>query len=285
MTGRLADLEARIASIGELHDMVTAMRGMAAARREQARNALSGISLYAETVLTAFGEALPLLASQPAIPPDLSVGPRALILFLAEQGFVGGFNEPLIDAALAARPFAVLFVLGTRGRQIAMRRGLSADWGAATPSHLPLVARAAERIAEVLFRRLAQADVATVEMIYARGHEGGATEVVRERLFPIDPALARPAGSALPPLANLPPERLVERIAQAYVGAELSRALVEALAAEAAARVAAMQQAARNIEDKLDELRREARSLRQSEITTELLDVVVGSEASNGERS
>ncbi|SMF81333.1 F-type H+-transporting ATPase subunit gamma [Tistlia consotensis] len=282
MTGRLADLEARIASIKELHDMVTAMRGMAAARREQARGALAGISVFADTILTAFGEALPLLPAPPPAPDSLPPGPRALVLFLAEQGFVGTFNEPLVEAALDPAPPAALFVVGTRGGQLAAQRGLPADWSAAMPSHLPLVARSADRIAEALFRRLAEGDIAAVEMLHARSQEGGLTEVVRERLFPVDPALARPAASAVPPLVNLPAGRLVERIAEAWVGAELTRALVEALAAENAARVAAMQQAARNIEEKIDGLERDARSLRQSEITTELLDVVVGSEAANG---
>lgn len=280
MSGRLADLEARIASIHELHDMVTAMRGLAAARREQARAALDGISLYADTILAALGEALPLLAERP--PAEAPPGGRAVVLFLAEQGFVGGFDEPLIEAALAPEPPAALFLLGSRGGQLAAERGLAADWRGALPGHLPQVARTVDRVAAALFRRLARGDVTTVEMIYPRAREGGAVETLRERLFPVDPALARPAASALPPLVNLPPERLVERIAAAYVEAELVRALVETLSAENAARVAAMQQAARSIDERLDELQRRARSLRQEEITTELLDVVVGSEAASG---
>lgn len=277
MTGQLADLEARIASIHELHDMVTAMRGMAAARREQARAALEGISVYADTILAAFGEALPLLAERPAAEPP--PGGRATVVFLAEQGFVGSFNEPLIEAALEPAPPAALFLLGTRGGQLAAQRGLRADWQGALPSHLPQVARTAERVSAALFRRLARGDVSTVEMVYPRSREGGAAETLRERLFPVDPAVAGPAASALPPLVNLPPARLVERVAEAYVGAELARALVETLSAENAARVAAMQQAARSIDERLDELQRQARSLRQAEITTELLDIVVGSEA------
>ena len=54
---------------------------------------------------------------------------------------------------------------------------------------------------------------------------------------------------------------------------------MEALAGENTARVAAMSAAHDNIERKLEDLRRQEDQLRQSEITTELIDVVTGSEA------
>lgn len=48
---------------------------------------------------------------------------------------------------------------------------------------------------------------------------------------------------------------------------------------ENAARLARMQQAEQSVDEQLQELRAQTRSVRQSEITTELLDVIVGFEA------
>ena len=48
---------------------------------------------------------------------------------------------------------------------------------------------------------------------------------------------------------------------------------------ENAARLAQMQQAEQSIDDRLEALTAETRSVRQSEITTELLDVIIGFEA------
>ena len=57
------------------------------------------------------------------------------------------------------------------------------------------------------------------------------------------------------------------------------RASADALVTENAARLALMQQAEHTVDDRLAELLSETRSVRQNEITTELLDVIVGFEA------
>ena len=49
---------------------------------------------------------------------------RALVLCAAEHGFVGGFNERLIEAAQAVLESRdALFVLGSRGAALALERG------------------------------------------------------------------------------------------------------------------------------------------------------------------
>jgi F-type H+-transporting ATPase subunit gamma len=50
----------------------------------------------------------------------------------------------------------------------------------------------------------------------------------------------------------------------------------ESLASEEASRLAAMQQAERNIEERLNELHAHYHQQRQSAITTELLDIIAG---------
>jgi F-type H+-transporting ATPase subunit gamma len=83
----------------------------------------------------------------------------------------------------------------------------------------------------------------------------------------------------MPPLHNLPAEVLLERLIADYVFALMTEAAVESLASENAARFAAMGSAHDNVSKKLEQLRQDARQARQSEITTELLDLVTGAEA------
>ena len=64
-----------------------------------------------------------------------------------------------------------------------------------------------------------------------------------------------------------------------HLFATLFRAIAEALLTENAARLALMQQAERSVDDRLDDLESETRAVRQDEITTELLDVIIGFEA------
>ena len=81
------------------------------------------------------------------------------------------------------------------------------------------------------------------------------------------------------PQFSLPPDQLLAALIRSYLFAELFRAGAEALVTENAARLARMQQAEQSVDEKLEELTAETRSVRQSEITTELLDVIIGFEA------
>jgi F-type H+-transporting ATPase subunit gamma len=80
-------------------------------------------------------------------------------------------------------------------------------------------------------------------------------------------------------LINLSPAALIERMLEEYLFVELAHAAIESFASENAARLATMQAARRNVETKLDELTTAARSVRQDEITAELLDIVTDAEA------
>ena len=85
----------------------------------------------------------------------------------------------------------------------------------------------------------------------------------------------------LPPLRNLAPDVLLEKLVAGYLFALLTEAAVESLASENAARLAVMGSAHDNVSKKLEELRWDARQAWQSEITTELLELVTGAEALN----
>ena len=114
--------------------------------------------------------------------------------------------------------------------------------------------------------------------------QGGSATIEQRQLLPIDPAsfaLSRPGP---PPLHNLAPDLLIEKLVADYVFALLTEAVVESLASENAARFAAMGSAHDNVSKKLEELRQDARQARQDEITTELLDLVTGAEASHSGR-
>ena len=60
------------------------------------------------------------------------------------------------------------------------------------------------------------------------------------------------------------------------------RGCVESIASENSARFNAMESAHQNVSKRLDELRQQARQMRQAEITSELLEVVTGAEALSG---
>ncbi len=277
---RLSRLRARIHSVTELLDVVTTMRAMAAVRLQQASGALAGARRYAEVIDAALGKALALTppADWPTRSGDETVTPPAILLFLSEHGFVGALNEVLLGhAETAVAAGGPLFVVGSRGLQTVRERQWEAAWSAPMTSHRDGVPVLARRVAEELYRRFERDEIMRLDMLYARTGGGGRWQVRHTTLLPLD-AAAR-SGADIPPLLSLPGPRLIERLAEEYVFAELAHAAMEALAGENAARLAAMSAARENIEKKLDGLRRTENCLRQDEITTELMDVVTGSEA------
>ena len=94
MSGKLSDVEKRIGTVHQLDAVISAMRGIAAARVHEARGRLDGVRAYASVVGAAIGEALP-LASQTADTeaPSRGSGGHILIVLCAQQGFAGSFSQ------------------------------------------------------------------------------------------------------------------------------------------------------------------------------------------------
>jgi F-type H+-transporting ATPase subunit gamma len=276
---RAAEIETHIGNMAELRDIVGAMRSLASARVQRTQQMLAGIRGYAETMAKGIGVAL-LLMPEPMVPPTTQPVRRAVVLFTAEHGFVGGFNDRLLDAATTALDrHDRLFILGTRGVIAAEERKLAAAWTGAMATRPEAAAETTRRLTSELYRGIATGEVTRVDVMFARHHQSRSMAIERRQIFPVDPSSLSPIHRQQPPLHNVRPDHLLEKLVADYVFALLTGAAVESIASENAARFAAMQSAHDNISDKLEELRRDASQARQAEITTELLDLVTGAEA------
>jgi F-type H+-transporting ATPase subunit gamma len=266
------------------------MRSLAAVRVQQAHGALPAILKYTTVVEAALADAFS-LGPPPAPPAAGEATARegsVAIVFSSEQGFVGAFNERVLERAATqlAQPGDSLLVVGARGASLAAERHLAVAWTTAMATHGGAVVDVARRVAKEVYRRAALGELRRVVLVYAKGSGGSASEVVVSTLLPFDPTpyVAADAGAGLPPVVYLPLGQLVDRLVDELLLAELMRAAMESFASENGARLATMEAAHTSIEKKLDELSRDERRLRQDEITTELLDIVTGAEAVAGER-
>lgn len=276
---RLSEIQSHIASMDELLDVVGAMRSLAGMRVQEAQHALPGIRSYADSMAAAIGGAL-LLMQPPLADAHQKHYPRVLILCTAEHGFVGGFNEHMLDAAEAIlQPSDLLFVLGSRGAAVAFERGRKVAMTKPMVTHLAGTPDAINRLTNELYERVARGDVAQIEVMFSRYRQGAASTIERRLLLPLETAGLSSKPGHQPPLHNLPPRVLFEKLVAEYVFALLTETAVESLASENAARFAAMESAYENISKKLEGLRENARQARQSEITSELLDLMAGAEA------
>jgi len=279
MTERLSDIGARIHGIRQLGAVVNAMRGIAAARAQQAHSQLIAVDGYAATIASAIGRSLALIPSARRRAARKPTRP-ALVLFCAEQGFAGAFSERILDSAGGDLAKSDLFLVGTRGAGLAAERGVAAHWKSALPSHSAGVPKFADRIAEALYSRIATGEIDRLDAIFSEWQPGHGTRVNRRRLFPFDMARFPQPLDANAPLLNLTPAALLSELTADYLHAQLCNAALHALAAENEARLEAMTAARSQIERQLSELRATQRHVRQEEITAEIIELASGETAS-----
>lgn len=266
----LARIEAKLGSFAELGDLIGALRSMAASRAREAQEAFAGAQSYRTTVGSAIAAVLPLARSR-ATPER---GGRALIVVTSENGFVGGYNNRLVDRAEVERADGErLVIVGRRGQVSASERGLLVDLAFAMTARAEGVTAVARRIAAGI------GEAGKVRILHAEHRPQASSEIALRQTLPLAATQFEADTPPVSPLLHLAPDRLLDQLSREYVFAEIAAALMESLAAENTARLRTMDAASRNIEDRLDGLRRQERAARQEETTADMLDVVIGAEA------
>jgi F-type H+-transporting ATPase subunit gamma len=276
MDQHAADLQARMATVTGFGDLVNAMRGVAAARAQRARSLVAGVQAYAATVAGAMAQALALLPPGASLPPDPlhRSGASLWLVFGAEQGFNGGFSEQVLAAVPEADTGRVL-MLGSQLLRLAHSRGVQPEWQAPLIAHADAVVAASESLRAALVAALVRQPAATVEMVFAEVSRTGDVAMVRRRLLPLDLTGLTPA-AGMPPLVNLPPARLLDDLTLEHVTAQLAQALLHSHAAENLFRLRAMAAAHDNVLHMVEALEGEERSLRQTAITDEIVELAAG---------
>jgi F-type H+-transporting ATPase subunit gamma len=279
MTERLADVSARIEGIRQLSAVVNAMRGIAAARAQQARSQLIAVDSYAATIAVAIGGTLAWIPSGRTDGTPRSTRP-ALVLFCAEQGFAGAFSERILDTVGVDLAASDLFLIGTRGSAVAAERGMAPRWKSALPPHSAGVPKFADRVAEALYSRIATGEIDRLDAVFGEWRPGRGIRVNRRRLFPLDMTQFSQSPDGNAPLLNLTPAALLSELTADYLHAQLCNAALHAFAAENEARMEAMAAAHRQIERELAALRATRQHVRQEEITAEIIELAAGETAS-----
>ncbi|MFM0649616.1 F0F1 ATP synthase subunit gamma [Paraburkholderia bryophila] len=290
MSNKLSEVQGRISSVHELESVVSAMRGIAAARSREAQSRIEAIRACAKMVGNAIGDALLLEPhDEPNVQSKDAADTGVVIILCAEQGFVGTFNEHVIEAAIERVPSlsTEFFLIGDRGIAVAAEHGLTVGWSAPMVAHADEVPALADRITEALYERLNAGQAMHVTLLHAVPNPSVAVEMVKTALWPFDFTRFGQGAPANPPLITLTPKRLLARLAEEYIFAQLCEAIMLSFAAENEARMRAMVAARTHVHDTLDRLIGESRRLRQDEITSEIVElssVTLGAATSRGTR-
>jgi len=209
-----------------------------------------------------------------------------VVLFTSDRGLCGAYNTNLIKhaAALLARrqsEFQSISVLaaGKRGRDFCRRRRIDMpqSWiGLASPT-----ADDARAIARYLIERYLAGESDEVVIVAARFVSVLTQTPSHVTVLPVM-ELERedaPAPVPLPYEIEPDPESLLARLLPTMVEFAVFRALLENAASEHGARMTAMENATENTKELIISLTLDANKARQTQITTELTEIVAGAEA------
>ena len=289
MAQTLERLTRRTDTMQSIRSIVRTMKTMSAINAAPYEQAAEAIDSWRDTVLEGLHGFL--RCNGPVWQAPGGDPHRVLIVMGSDHGLCGNYNE-LLAREVMRHPYASdaqIICVGAQMQDALMGEGIAPGASLLPPANTDGLIRLASQLVARLdgVRAHAGTQDLAAALIYTQRGAHGVQSPVAQALLPLDPGMlkalaVRPWTSRSLPQFSMPASDLLASLVRNLVFATLYRAAAEALVTENAARLARMQQAEQSVDEKLEDLKSETRSVRQSEITTELLDVIVGFEALKG---
>jgi F-type H+-transporting ATPase subunit gamma len=289
MGAKLRIVRRRIRSVQSTMKITRAMELIAASRILKAQQRVAQARPYAERLTAAIADVASATtsASSPLVTERPDRTSAAVLLVTSDRGLAGGYNanvlkkgEELFSLLRQEGKTAKVFVTGRKGVSYCRFRGrpMEASWTGF--SETPTYAHAKE-IADALIAAYEAGDVDEIHGVFTDFVSPVRQTAVAKRFVPmVMEVVDRPErGPVAQYLFEPEPEALLNALLPRYVETRVFIALLEAAAAEHAARRRAMSAATENAEELIKVLTRVANQARQTEITTEIMEIVGGAEA------
>lgn len=280
----LHTLQRHIETSGKLQSIVKSMKTLSAVNIRQYEQAAHSLDAYQETI----DSGLQAVIRENGLPDSGGkVGDQqGLVIFGSDQGLCGRFNEKLVEflqkevSAQTPQPPRIL----VSGARIAARlEAASLELGKTlwSPGSLAGVNRHVYEIILILHHWRQKSGMKRIDLFFNQYESGSGGLPSKIPLLPLDNERLRELmkkkwpGRSLP-YSTTPPDKLFSALIQQHLFVTIYRAQVQSLASEQASRLLSLQQAEKNIQEHLEELTGRYRNVRQSVITSELLDLIAG---------
>jgi F-type H+-transporting ATPase subunit gamma len=289
MAQTLETLTRRTASMQGIRSVVHTMKTLSVINSAPYEQAARAIEAYHATVLDGLHAFLSQAGPMTLGVPEIAS--RVIVVFGSDHGLCGNYNDALAthlrhDIERKASLSTTVLCVGAQMADALADQGLTVEKALFPPASVDGIGRLANLLTKRLdsIRHNSRPREVSVSLAYS-ARSGDGTQAPRiAALLPLDPNLIReletkPWTSRSLPSFTMHPGDLFKALIRAHLFASLFRAAAEALVTENAARLALMQQAEQSVDDRLEMLKSDTQALRQSDITTELLDVIIGFEA------
>ncbi len=290
MGAQLRIVRRRIRSVQSTKKITRAMELIASSRIVKAQQRVEAARPYAQQLTAAMEDVARQTGSvaHPLLEERESPARVGVLIVTSDRGLAGAYNsnvlkigEDLLRDVRRRGLEPVVYVIGKKGvgyfrfRGVAMR----ASWQGF--SEVPPYERA-EEIGRALMADFAEAAIDELQCAYTDFRSAFTLRATSKRFLPIAPHEVTGTGVGAVSAEYLfepEPEQILHALLPQYLITKVYAALLESAASENASRRRAMKAATDNAEDLIKLLTRQANRARQDEITTEISEIVGGSEA------
>ena len=282
----LKQINTKIASIRGTRRIMSAMKLIAASKMQRTQSALRAHRAYAQSythvargiLKSCEPEAHPLLA-RPA-----GEGKTHIVFLTSDRGLCGNYNNVLIkglDAFMAERGFdknsVKLTFVGNKGKTFFSPRGFSLGSYYTGVSERNCAEIAGE-IAYVVSREFTGGEADEVVLVHSSFISALSRETMFETLLPLE-IEEEDGGEFSDTLFEPSKQDILDSLIPEYLRIRVEKAILESLTSEHSARMTAMENATNNADELIGDLTLLFNKTRQAIITTELMDIVNGTEA------
>lgn len=275
-------------TLTSIRGIVHTMKTLSAINATPYEQAARSIEAYHQTILQGFA-AFAHRTGEITLPAE-DASEQLMVVFGSDHGLCGNYNEILAEVMKSHCQKQTtgkqrLLCIGAQMHDVLVDLGLSPEETLLPPASPEGIGRLARDIVTRIDTLISQGQplysIGTTLAFTQRGGQSLRGPVIR-RLLPLEPRLLQRDNhwkSRSLPDYSMAADALLASLIRNHIFACVFRASAEAMVTENSARLALMQQAEQSVDDRLEEVQKELRSVRQTEITDELMDIIIGFEA------
>lgn len=288
----LKDIRVRIESTKNTQQITKAMKLVSAAKLRKAQHQIQNMRPYAHTLMKVISDiAVTQRVTHPLMTPHTEVKKLLVVVISSDRGLCGGFNaninkftDNFMKTSGADYEVMDFIFVGRRASDFFARKKIS---GKETIQKLDkdISYALASGVAEKLMKSYLDGEYQEIKLIYNEFKSAISQKVVLETLLPIDleKQTFTQEGVSAPFSVDMifepDPSHIIDQLLVKHFSVQVYRCMAESVAAEHGARMTAMENATNNAKEVLNKLTLTYNKLRQEKITTELIEIVSGSEA------
>ena len=284
----LKQIRSRIASVKNTQQITEAMKMTAISRLKKAQARILNLRPYAENILSVMADtALSCKIHHPLLKKPDQMKKILLVILTSDRGLCGGFNNNICRFAeklyhlRKADEEMDFFFIGRKAKNYFKFRNITPVeevFNLDRELSYPL----AGKIAQKLMESFTKGQYEGIYFIYNSFKSVISQKTVKEIFLPVDlskATLSEQSRFSKDLIFETSPQELLKNLIQKHFTVQVYRAMCESLAGEYGARMTAMESASKNAGDIISKLTLTFNKMRQSAITTELIEVSSGAEA------